>query len=552
MAGTRKLRYGFVVLAVTAALTQATAPPAHAVVIIHVTTTADAIADDGQCSLREAIEASNQSTPSGDTTGGCLAGGPGSDGISLPAGTYTLGLPGENDNQNLTGDLDVLSSGGPLVILGSTPPGGTVIDGADLDRVFDVQNAAVIFQNLTIQNGDATDAFCEGGGLRNVGGDVTIIDSAITSNHADDGGAIHNSGPAASLTVHTTSFDLNTAAFKGGAVTNSDGATATIINSTIEDNVQDDFVSGCAGSAVGGGAIFNSATVTINDTTIDQNTSDGEAGGIFSGGSSAILTINRSTISRNTATTLGGGIDNAANSDLELSNSTISGNVAGQKGGGIYSSSTATNSILSSTIEDNSTVAAASGDGIWQNLSTPFTLQNSILADECATQPPTATFTSLDHNIDTDDTCDLDEPNDHAGADPLLQPLDDNGSPNQTHSLGGGSPAIDQGVCAGLTVDQRGVDRPQGAACDIGSFEAVPPIVTIDSATVNRKKNKAIFTFSAEPNASFRCQIDSKGFVPCTSPITYKRLKERRHTFSVRATDQLGNDGPVVARKFRV
>jgi hypothetical protein len=42
------------------------------------------------------------------------------------------------------------------------------------------------------------------------------------------------------------------------------------------------------------------------------------------------------------------------------------------------------------------------------------------------------------------------------------------------HPLLIGGPAIDHGVCiAEITTDQRGVTRPQGAACDIGAYEWV-------------------------------------------------------------------------------
>jgi hypothetical protein len=45
-------------------------------------------------------------------------------------------------------------------------------------------------------------------------------------------------------------------------------------------------------------------------------------------------------------------------------------------------------------------------------------------------------------------------------------------------ALSPGSPAVDvipasTPGCAG-TADQRGVDRPQGAACDIGAYELIP------------------------------------------------------------------------------
>src|SRR5262249_52277461 len=64
-------------------------------------------------------------------------------------------------------------------------------------------------------------------------------------------------------------------------------------------------------------------------------------------------------------------------------------------------------------------------------------------------------------------------------TDPLLGPLADNGGPTFPHPLRPGTPAIDAGIpVAGVTTDQRGVPRPQGAAPDIGAFESRSFIVT--------------------------------------------------------------------------
>ena len=60
---------------------------------IAVNSTADVVADDGVCTLREAITAANTDTPSGSAPGECPAGN-GADTITLPAGTYTLAVPG--------------------------------------------------------------------------------------------------------------------------------------------------------------------------------------------------------------------------------------------------------------------------------------------------------------------------------------------------------------------------------------------------------------------------------------------------------------------------
>jgi hypothetical protein len=59
-----------------------------------------------------------------------------------------------------------------------------------------------------------------------------------------------------------------------------------------------------------------------------------------------------------------------------------------------------------------------------------------------------------------------------APIDPLLGLLSKNGGTTATHPLLAGSPAIDAGTSEGCpATDQRGVSRPQGEACDMGSFE---------------------------------------------------------------------------------
>lgn len=57
-----------------------------------------------------------------------------------------------------------------------------------------------------------------------------------------------------------------------------------------------------------------------------------------------------------------------------------------------------------------------------------------------------------------------------------LAPLDNNGGPTLTHALLTNSIALDAADAALCpATDQRGVIRPQGSGCDIGSFEAVAP-----------------------------------------------------------------------------
>jgi hypothetical protein len=107
------------------------------------------------------------------------------------------------------------------------------------------------------------------------------------------------------------------------------------------------------------------------------------------------------------------------------------------------------------------------------------TIKNAIVANstsggDCFKY--SGTFTALGKNFDTDGTC----PGftQVTSAQLNLGPLADNGGPTQTHALLPGSVAIDAVTDCTLvdgttpvTEDQRGVPRPQGAACDVGAFE---------------------------------------------------------------------------------
>jgi hypothetical protein len=163
------------------------------------------------------------------------------------------------------------------------------------------------------------------------------------------------------------------------------------------------------------------------------------------------------------------------------------------------------------TITDNTAGAGGNGDGggIFEN-SGNFTInvKNTIIAGnvddggdgnvhpDCSN--PSGTIMSFGYNLIGDETgCAgiFNQTGDQAGTsgspiDPRLGPLADNGGPTFTHALCSGvglpdasctdvSPALDGvGVdaCTDLdgddvTTDQRGFDRPQGPACDIGAYE---------------------------------------------------------------------------------
>jgi Right handed beta helix region/PASTA domain len=211
------------------------------------------------------------------------------------------------------------------------------------------------------------------------------------------------------------------------------------------------------------GGIWSSAPVTVTNSTLSGNTGRlGSGGGITSDG--ALLTVTNSTISGNSAN-FGGGVLVLTASTVQLSNVTIVGNAA--------------------TTGTSSEGGVGGGVRISESDS-PLYLRNSIVAGNTAqnsgpdVSPDAPWIVSLGYNIATGFQL---ASTDIYTSDPRVDILDDNGGPTETRALLVDSPAVDGGNPGGckdetdvaLATDQRGVPRPQFAACDIGAFEADPP-----------------------------------------------------------------------------
>ena len=70
---------------------------------INVDSSSDALQNDDNCTLREAVQAANT-----DQAVDRCAAGSGADIIVIPAGTYTLTIAGANEDDNATGDLSLI------------------------------------------------------------------------------------------------------------------------------------------------------------------------------------------------------------------------------------------------------------------------------------------------------------------------------------------------------------------------------------------------------------------------------------------------------------
>jgi hypothetical protein len=284
-------------------------------------------------------------------------------------------------------------------------------------------------------------------------GNLTVNNLTISGVNAGSstGAGIYNQGQ---LIVNGSTFSNNMAVF-GSAINNL--GIASINLSLFTNN-----------SISQAGTILSSGTLSIDRSTFSNNTSNNGAG-IFAGG---IITVTHSTFSGNLATTNDGGAIFANGGTMTIVNSTFAGNTAAGTGGGLVTSASNPSvvNINNSTFYGNK-ASFGGGVRVWLGSAT---LQNTIVANSLSGGNCSRT-TSNGYNLSSDGTC-AGNTGDLTYTNPKLGPLANNGGPTLTMALLTGSPAIDHGnnaTCA--TTDQRGVPRPLGPRCDIGSYELDTP-----------------------------------------------------------------------------
>jgi len=227
------------------------------------------------CSLREAIQEANLL--------------PGPDTINLPPGTYTMDIPGADEDLGASGDLDITDD---VTIIGI----GTTRIESHVGRILHVHEGNVSITGLTLLQGDANNDQASGRA----------------------GGAVYNA-PASTLTLNACAMTINQAQGGGGAIYN--GGTLSLNGSTLTTN-----------SAVGnsrGGAVYNNGTMIVTNCSLNGNSSTDGSGGIYSTASS-ILRVNNSTIAENASTggIGGGGLKAEAGCAIHVTNTLIANNSA--------------------------------------------------------------------------------------------------------------------------------------------------------------------------------------------------------------------------------
>lgn len=338
-------------------------------------------------------------------------------------------------------------------------------NGTPLFRIFNTSgDNNVTLAGLTITNGNIPDG---GAGISCTAHQVTITNCVISGNSAGYGGGIYRSlfglGGASVNVIDSVISDNR--AETGGAVFiaghsygMAPAAWLGMTNSTVLGNVA---TSRGGGLYVGGHATITSSTISANVATMDAN---GGGGGIHNDGH---LTIANSTLSGNSAS-LGGGVRSSGAGNplypgaLTITNSTISSNSASE-GGGLHLTSYTAQRFKSTIVALNTSTNGPDVNGDLTSDGFNLIGNNSgtnVLSPQASDQIGTAS----------------------APIDPLLGPLQDNGGPTFTHALLLGSPAIDKGESSNSTTDQRGFGRrkdvpalsnaPGGDGADIGGVES--------------------------------------------------------------------------------
>jgi hypothetical protein len=210
-------------------------------------------------------------------------------------------------------------------------------------------------------------------------------------------------------------------------------------------------------SGYGGGGVFNDfgADLMVSDCSFDSNVATaGFGSAIYNVGGGTFVTITRSTFSRNTG--FNGAINAPGGTSIAISNSTFSGNTATGSGAvaGVLGGPNVTLT--------HCTVVGNNGKGV----SSPK-LRNSIV-DSCGLSQ------SLGYNLVPASTCFVAAAvSDVIAANPGVGALQANGGATDTMAVLPGSPALNAvppASCA-VSIDQRGIARPQGAGCEIGAYE---------------------------------------------------------------------------------
>ncbi|HHY56245.1 MAG TPA: cadherin-like domain-containing protein [Chloroflexi bacterium] len=243
-----------------------------------------------------------------------------------------------------------------------------------------------------------------------------------------------------------------------------------------------------------GGAIYNQGVLTLTHCALLNNRAGANGGALYNHFSQ--LDVRGCYFQANSAGYWGGAIA-AYDGTLTIADSLLAANSAGYWGGGVLVNA-GTHAVGNATFTQNSAGYSGGGlsvlngaltaanvtfvgnsafmGGAVSNQSGQLVLRNAIVSDSQAGGNCAGAIINGGANLESSATCAFGAAS--SNIDAMFAPLGDYGGDTYTYALLPGSPAIDAGdaaTCAASPVDrhdQRGVVRPQGAACDIGAFES--------------------------------------------------------------------------------
>jgi len=344
-----------------------------------------------------------------------------------------------------------------LTIVGNGPK-ATTIDGTRISRIFHIfSTASANISGLTISNGAH---ISYGANLDGIGGGI-LNEGELSMSQCNIANCL-----AEALTPQNS---------YGGGIYNSDSGFLAMNACTI---------TGC--SAVGGefaegGGLYSGLSVTMTACTVsgcsvvsDTATTFAQGGGllIHAGyGALTNCTLSGNSVFPGDSAELAEGGAICSFGTLAMVNCTVSDNVVHRfgvlRGGGIATEGAGSALSLINCIVLGNSVAANNVD--------PSSVESDIYVD------PGAAFTSGGNNLHYrgDPTASGGIDSVYGSVAPLrLGVLRNNGGPTPTMSIGKAGVAFDAGndgvlfAPYNLTIDQRGITRPQGLHVDVGAYEA--------------------------------------------------------------------------------
>lgn len=214
--------------------------------------------------------------------------------ILVPPGTYDVNIPGRDEDDGATGDLDIFGVGNAARVLVGYGPDRSIIRARSGDRVFGTSNNSarqtpIGLFGLRIGGGTAVTSDASfsgrGGGMLLLPHGYGTIDNVwFDDNRADrDGGGLHLTSDGDDVRITRSAFTRNTSGAGGGGAHLAQGNPVVLRDSLFADNT--------AANDGGGIALSNSRDVEIAYTTFTANRSGRRGGGIAADSNTVLSAI---------------------------------------------------------------------------------------------------------------------------------------------------------------------------------------------------------------------------------------------------------------------